>query len=62
MPDVTKGPSSIIDPPTPYESPEVLWDFLRRLRDFDQEDPAVQAARAQVGRYLVVNVHDESES
>ena len=49
-----KLPSYIIDPPTPYEPPDVLWDFLRSLRDFDQDDVAVQEARLQVGRYLVV--------
>ena len=57
-----KGPSYIIDPPSPYESPQVLWDFLRRLGDLDQEDIAVQEARLQVGRCLVVENHDERES
>lgn len=46
----TKGPPCLIDPPSPYEPPEALWDFLRRLRDLDQEDIAVQEARLQVGR------------
>ena len=50
-----KGPSYLIDPP-------VLWDFLRRLRELDQEDIAVQETRFQVGRYLVVDAHDEPES
>ena len=50
-----KGPSYLIDPP-------VLWDFLCGLRDLDQEDIAVQEARLQVGRYLVVDAHDEPES
>ena len=49
-----KGPSYMIDPPGPFDPPEVLWDFLRRLRDLDQEDVMVQHARLQVGRYLVV--------
>ena len=52
----------LIDPPTPYESPEVLWVFLRKLRDLDQEDPVVQYVRLQVGRYLVIESHDELES
>ena len=43
-----KGPSYLIDPPSPYEPPEVLWAFLRRLQDLDQEDPAVQEARLAV--------------
>ena len=50
-----KGPSYLIDPP-------VLWDFLRRLRELDQEDIAVQETRFQVGRNLVVDAHDEPES
>lgn len=57
-----KAPRSIIDPPGPFDPPEVLWDFLRRLRDFDPEDPAVQAARLQVLSYLVVDGGHESES
>ena len=54
--------ASIIDPPSPYEPPEVLWAFLRRLRDLDQEDIAVREVRLQVGRCLVVETHDERES
>ena len=49
-----KHPTYMIDPPTPYEPPEVLWAFLRRLRRYDQEDPGVQAVRRQVGSYLIV--------
>ena len=45
-------PRSIIDLPGPYESPEVLWAFLRRLRNYNQDDPAVQEARQQVMEYL----------
>ena len=56
-----KDPAYIIDPPTPYEPPEVLWAFLRRLRDFDPDDPSVQDARRQVGRYLVVENRHERE-
>ena len=55
-------PSYMIDWPTPYEPPEVLWGFLRGLRDLDQDDIAVQEARRQVGRYLLVETHDERES
>ena len=50
-----KGPSYLIHPP-------VLWDFVRRLRELDQEDIAVQEARFYVGRYLVVDAHDEPAS
>lgn len=57
-----KGPSYLIDPPTPYESPEVLWAFLRGLRDLDQEDIAVREARLLVGRYLVMDGDHEGES
>ena len=57
-----KGPAYIIDPPSPYEPPEVLWAFLRCLRDLNQEDEMVQYARLQVGRCLVVVNHDERES
>lgn len=57
-----KDPLYLIDPPTPYESPEVLWAFLRELRDLDQEDPVVQDVRLQVGRHLVIESHDELES
>ena len=57
-----KGPSYIVDPPGPYEPPEVLWAFLRRLRELDQEDPAVQEVRRQVGWYLVVKNRHERES
>ena len=56
-----KVPSYIIDPPTPFDPPEVLWEFLRRLRELDQDDPAVQDARLLVGRCLVVESHDEPE-
>ena len=49
-----KGPSYLIDPP-------VLRDFLRRLRELDQDDIAVQETRLQVGRYLVVDAHDAPE-
>ena len=57
-----KPTAYIIDPPSPYEPPEVLWAFLRRLRDFDPEDPAVQSVRLAIGSCLVVRNHDESES
>ena len=56
-----KGPSYMIDPPSPFEPPEVLWAFLRGLRDLDQEDPMVQDVRLLVGRLLVVN-HDRPRS
>ena len=59
-----KLPTMIIDPPSPYESPEALWAFLRSLRELDQEDPAVQDARLLIGRCLVVTDHflpDEEE-
>lgn len=55
-----KPPAYIIDPPSPYEPPEVLWAFLRRLREFDPDDPAVQEARRQVLGYLVVDGDHES--
>ena len=48
------GPSYMLDPPGPFNPPEVLWDFLRRLRDLDQDDEMVKDARLSVGRYLVV--------
>ena len=57
-----KGPSYIIDPPSPYEPPEVLWAFLRSLQDLDPDDPAVQATRRQVLGYLVVENPHERES
>lgn len=44
--------TNLIDPPTPYEEPRVLWEFLTRLRMFDQEDVAVRCVRADVIRYL----------
>ena len=56
-----KPPCSIIDPPSPFDPPEVLWDFLRRLREFNQDDPAVQAAREEVMRYLVIDDDHERE-
>ena len=46
--------SYMIDPPSPYEPPEVLWAFLRRLRDLDPEDPGVQSVRLAVGSCLVL--------
>ena len=49
------APAYIIDPPTPYDPPEVWWAFLRRLRKYDPNDPAVQAARADAIRHLVVS-------
>ena len=57
-----KGPAYIIDPPTPYEPPEVLWDFLRRLRELGQDDVAVQDVRRQVLGYLGVKSPHEGES
>ena len=57
-----KHPSYMIDTPSPFEPPEVLWAFLRSLRDLDQDDPMVQAARQDVLRYLVVRNHDELDS
>ena len=57
-----KGPSCIIDPPSPYAARAELWAFLCRLRDFDQDDPAVQNARRQVLAYLVVENRHEPES
>ena len=54
-----KGPSYSIDPPSPFEPPEVLWAFLRSLRSLDQDDEMVQNARLAVGRYLVVENHDD---
>lgn len=57
-----KGPSYMLDSPTPFDPPEVLWAFLRELRDLDQDDEAVQRARLQVAAYLVVENHDERES
>ena len=52
----------MLDSPTPFDPPEVLWAFLRELRDLDQDDEAVQRARLQVAAYLVVENHDERES
>ena len=57
-----KEPSYLIDPPSPYEPPEALWAFLRRLRDLDQDDPAVQEVRLLIGLCLIVETHDERES
>ena len=54
-----KSTSYIIDPPSPYEPPEVLWAFLRSLRELDQDDPAVQSVRMLIGSCLVVRNHDE---
>ena len=54
-----KGPAYIIDPPSPYDPPEVWWAFLRRLRHFDPNDPAVQAAREDAIRHLVVSEEGE---
>ena len=56
-----KGPSYLIDPPSPYEPPEVRWAFLRRLQDLDQEDPAGQEARLAVLSCLVVRNPHERE-
>ena len=53
--------SYLIDPPSPYESPEVLWAFLRSLRELDQEDPGVRSVRLAVGSCLVVRDHEEPE-
>ena len=53
------GPSYIIDPPGPFDPPEVLWAFLRRLRDLDQNDETVKDIRLQVGRLLVVENHED---
>ena len=49
----------MIDPPTPYDPPEVWWAFLRRLRKFDPNDPAVQAAREDAIRHLVVSEEED---
>ena len=57
-----KTSSYLIDPPSPYESPEVLWAFLRSLRELDQEDPAVQSVRLAVGLCVIVRNRDEPES
>ena len=37
------------------DPPEVWWAFLRRLGKFDPNDPAVQAAREDAIRHLVVS-------
>ena len=53
--------SYMIDPPNPFASREELWAFLRRLRELDPEDPAVQDVRLAVGSCLVVRNHEKSE-
>ena len=57
-----KTPSYAIDTPTPYDPPEVIWAFLRSLRDLDQSDPSVQDARRDVLQYLVVENRHERKS
>ena len=50
---MARGPAYLIcNEPTPYDTPRRLWEFLATLRDLDQEDIAVQAAREQAMRYL----------
>ena len=49
---MARGPNYLICGPGPFDTPEVLWDFLRRLRKLDQEDIAVQMAREDAVRSL----------
>ena len=47
------GPAWLIcGEPGPYAEPRELWEFLTELRAFDQEDVAVQWARADAIRHL----------
>ena len=59
VPVEMKDPASMIDPPAPYDPPEVWWGFLRRLRKFDPNAPAVQAAREDAIRHLVVSEEED---
>ena len=59
VPVEMKSPAYIIDPPSPYDPRDVWWEFLRQLRHFDPNDPAVQAAREDAIRYLVVSEEGE---
>lgn len=50
---MARGPAYLLcNEPTPYDTTRRLWEFLASLRDLDQEDIAVQAAREQAIRYL----------
>jgi hypothetical protein len=45
-------PKSLIEPPGPFSAPEVLEDFLKQARTWDQTDGAVQYAIWQTERAL----------